>query len=45
MLEKDKHYISPVLELKPLLPMIIFILLATAVVVIFLSRKPRVVSG
>jgi protein SCO1/2 len=45
MLEKDKHYVSPVLELKPLLPIIIFILLATAAVVVFLSRKPRVVNG
>jgi protein SCO1/2 len=45
MLEKDKHYVSPVLELKPLLPIIIFILLATAGVVIFLSRKPKIVSG
>src|SRR5664279_1899831 len=44
MLEKDKHYVSPVLELKPLLPMIIFILLATAGVVIFLSRKPRIAN-
>ncbi|HEY4966452.1 MAG TPA: SCO family protein [Puia sp.] len=44
MLEKDKHYVSPVLELKPLLPIIIFILLATAGVVIFLSRKPRIAN-
>ena len=44
MLEKDKHYVSPVLELKPLLPIIIFILLATVVVVVFLSRKPRTVN-
>lgn len=41
MLEKDKHYVSPLLELRPLLPLIIFILLATAGVVIFLSRKPK----
>ena len=42
MLEKDKHYTSPILELKPLLPIIIFILVSTAGVVIYLSRKPRV---
>ena len=40
MLEKDKHYVSPLLEMRPILPLIIFILLATAGVVIFLSRKP-----
>ncbi len=42
MLEKDKNYVSPLTELKPLIPMIIFILLATAAAVIFLSRKPKV---
>jgi protein SCO1/2 len=41
MLEKDKKYVSPLWELKPLLPIIIFILLATAGAVIYLSRKPR----
>ena len=41
MLEKDKHYVSPLQEMRPLLPMIIFILLATAGVVIYLSRKPK----
>jgi hypothetical protein len=45
MLEKDKHYTSPLIELKPLLPIIIFILLATAGVVFFLSRKPRIANG
>jgi protein SCO1/2 len=45
MLEKDKHYTSPLIELKPLLPIIIFILLATTGVVFFLSRKPKIVSG
>ena len=45
MLEKDKNYVSPLLELKPLVPMIIFILLATAAGVIYLSRKPKVNSG
>ena len=42
MLEKDKHYVSPVSELRPLLPLIIFILVATAGVVVYLSRKPKV---
>jgi protein SCO1 len=42
MLEKDKQYVSPLRELRPLLPIIIFILLATAAVVIYLSRKPGV---
>jgi protein SCO1/2 len=41
MLEKDKRYVSPLLELKPLLPIIIFILIATAGVVIYLSGKPK----
>ena len=45
MLEKDKNYVSPLLELKPLVPMIIFILLATAAGVIYLSRKPKANSG
>jgi hypothetical protein len=40
MLEKDKHYVSPLLEIRPILPLIIFILLATAGVVIYLSKKP-----
>jgi hypothetical protein len=39
MLEKDKRYISPLNEIKPIFPLIIFILLATAGVVIYLSRK------
>jgi protein SCO1/2 len=42
MLEKDKQYVSPLRELRPLLPIIIFILIATAGVVIYLSRKPKV---
>jgi len=42
MLEKDKHYVSPLRELRPLLPMVIFILLSTAAVVVYLSRKPKV---
>jgi protein SCO1 len=39
MLEKDKRYISPLNEIKPIMPIIIFILLATAGVVIYLSKK------
>jgi protein SCO1 len=42
MLEKDKNYVSPLKELRPLIPIIIFILLSTAGVVIYLSRKPGV---
>jgi protein SCO1/2 len=45
MLEKDKNYVSPLRELKPLLPIIIFILLATAGAVIYLSRKPKTPSS
>ena len=41
MLEKDKNYVSPLKEMRPILPLIIFILLATAGVVIYLSRKPK----
>lgn len=41
MLEKDKHYVSPLLEIRPIVPLIIFILLATAGVVIYLSRKAQ----
>ena len=41
MLEKDKNYVSPLRELRPLLPIIIFILLATAGAVIYLSGKPK----
>jgi protein SCO1 len=46
MLEKDKSYVSPLNEMRPLLPIIIFILIATAGVVIYLSRKPKeIVNG
>ena len=45
MLEKDKKYVSPLTEMKPLLPIIIFILLATAGAVIYLSRKPKAPSS
>jgi protein SCO1 len=41
MLEKDKHHVSPFVEMKKILPIILFILLATAGVVYFLSRKPK----
>lgn len=41
MLEKDKQRVSPFAEMKPILPIIIFILFATAFVVYFLSRKPK----
>jgi len=41
MLEKDKNYSSPLKEIRPILPIIIFILLATAGLVIYLSRKPK----
>jgi hypothetical protein len=41
MLEKDKSYVSPFHEMKPILPMIIFILAATAAAVIFLSYKRK----
>lgn len=41
MLEKDKTYTSPLSEMRPLLPIIIFILIATFGVVIYLSRKPK----
>ena len=44
MLEKDKQYVSPLRELRPLLPIIIFILLATTAVVVYLSRKPKLQS-
>jgi protein SCO1/2 len=40
MLEKDKNYESPLKEMRPLIPIIIFIILATAGVVVYLSRKP-----
>ena len=46
MLEKDKNYVSPLKELRPLIPIIIFIVLATAGVVAYLSRKPKaIVNG
>jgi protein SCO1/2 len=41
MLEKDKNYISPLNEIKPILPIIIFMLVATVGLVIYLSRKPQ----
>lgn len=45
MLEKDKNYVSPLKEIRPILPIIIFILLATAGVVFYLSRKPKTPSA
>ena len=45
MLEKDKNYVSPVRELRPMLPIIIFILLSTAAVVAYLSRKPKIANN
>jgi len=41
MLERDKKYVSPFREMKPILPIIIFVLLATPAAVYFFSRKPR----
>jgi protein SCO1 len=41
MLEKDRNYVSPLKEVKPILPIIIFMLVATAGTVIYLSKKPR----
>jgi protein SCO1 len=42
MLEKDKNYVSPLKEVKPILPIIIFMLVATVGTVIYLSKKPKV---
>jgi len=42
MLEKDKKYVSPLNEMRPLLPIIVFIMLATVGVVIYLSRKQKI---
>jgi protein SCO1 len=44
MLEKDKNYISPLKEIKPILPIIIFMIIATAGLVIYLSKKPKAQS-
>ena len=44
MLEKDKHYVSPLNEIRPILPIIIFILIATVAVVVYLSKKPKAES-
>jgi len=41
MLEKDKNSKSALAELKPLLPIFIFVLLATAAVVYYLTRKSK----
>ncbi len=42
MLEKDKNYVSPLKEIKPIVPIIIFMLIATVGMVVYLSRKPKV---
>jgi protein SCO1 len=42
MLEKDKNYVSPLKEVKPILPIIIFMLVVTVGTVIYLSKKPKV---
>ena len=45
MLEKDKNYVSPLRELRPLLPMIIVILLAVSGTVMYLSYfRPKAPS-
>src|ERR1700722_9146787 len=41
MLEKDKNYVSPLNEIKPILPIIIFMLVATVGLTVYLSRKPQ----
>jgi protein SCO1/2 len=41
MLEKDRHKRSALDELKPLMPLMIIVLLATAIGVYFFSRKPK----
>lgn len=41
MLEKDKHSVSALSELKPLLPMIVIVLLGTAAAVVYFSRRPK----
>jgi len=42
MLEKDKNYVSPLQELKPLIPMILLIVAATGALIYFLFRKPKI---
>jgi protein SCO1/2 len=41
MMEKDKKAPSPLREFVPILPIIIFVLIATPLAVYFFSRKPR----
>jgi protein SCO1/2 len=41
MLEKDRNYVSPLQELKPMIPMIIIIVIVIGTVLYFLFRKPR----
>ncbi|HVY73916.1 MAG TPA: SCO family protein [Puia sp.] len=40
MLEKDKHYVSPLQGLKPLIPLILLGVAVTGIVIYFLFRKP-----
>jgi protein SCO1/2 len=40
MLEKDKNYVSPLRELRPMFPMIFFIAVAIGLVLYFLFRAP-----
>jgi len=42
MLEKDKNYVSPLKDLKPMLPVILIILGGTAAAVVYFSRKSTV---
>ena len=41
MLEKDKSYVSPLQELKPMIPMIIVIIIGIGTVIYFLFRQPK----
>lgn len=41
MLEKDKSYVSPLQELKPMIPMIIVIIMGIGTVIYFLFRQPK----
>jgi protein SCO1 len=41
MLEKDKDYVSPIQELKPMLPVLTLIAIAIGIVLYFLFRKPE----
>jgi len=45
MLEKDKNYVSPLKDLKPMLPVILIILGGTAAAVVYFSRKSTVTKS